>query len=767
MGRAYEAAFEDAPIAMWCYDIDSLRFLAANRAVVSRYGWTADELRSMTVQDLLQAEEVPRFEQLVAGYVQDDSPRRGQWQFRTRLGEVVDVETVSHQIEFAGHAARMVLVSDITADLRLAAEREAALEAARTSERRLEVLLQNSAELVAIVSSDDEVIYLSESKRSPLLGNRGPDLSAGPFDWIHGDSLAQVVSMQQESLAHPGVFFGPRRFQVHHPDGVRWVESTWVGMADDPAVGGVLSHTRDVTGQVEAEMAQRRIEERFRLLVEQSDEAILVVKRGGELVYASPNLDRLLGLTAANFLEKATYENVHPDDRERFVSAVLQTTTGDPHPTRIEIRMRFGDEWRVLDMVLRDLSDLESVGGLVFNVRDVTERRRVELQYFRAQKMEAVGRLVGGVAHDFNNILTAVVGHAQLLLETAAPGSPDAMSAQAILESGWRAVDLTAQLLAVTRHRLVEPQDLDLNAAIRKLMPMIEPTIGEDVRVVLELATERVIVRADPGRLDQVLLNLVVNARDALPEGGRVVIRTAVIEDDDGDRHALLTVADDGIGMDQSVLDRLFEPFFTTKGEGLGTGLGLATVYAIIDQAGGSIEVESAQDEGATFLIHLPLVTLDDPAEDALAADTVESTGLDPDGGSTPDPSAGAPWRKGSTILLVEDEDLVRTLASRSLTEAGFAVLEADSVAAAVDVASTWRLSIHLVVTDVVLADGRASHLVARLSDHCPDVPVLYVSGYPLDTMVESGEVAPGVEFLSKPYLPDQLVRRVKALLPA
>jgi two-component system cell cycle sensor histidine kinase/response regulator CckA len=283
----------------------------------------------------------------------------------------------------------------------------------------------------------------------------------------------------------------------------------------------------------------------------------------------------------------------------------------------------------MLDLIVRDLTHLPSVGGLVFNIRDVTERCRIEQRYLQAQKMEALGRLVGGVVHDFNNILTAAVGNAELLLEGRMSGDADRLGLQAILDSGMRAVELTSQLLAVTRHRPVAPEVFDLNEAIRLIRPMLAPILGEDVRLIARLCRLPVLVRADPGRIDQVLLNLVVNARDAMPLGGEVTIGT------------------------DAVLRHLFEPFYSTKGEGLGSGLGLATVYRIIEQAGGHIEVESSPGVGSTFRVLLPVAEPQPDAPQTVVAAPVEILPV------------------GSTVLVVEDEELVRSLAVRSLQRAG------------------------------------------------------------------------------------------------
>ena len=769
LGLAYEAAFKDAPVAMWCYDIESLHFLAANRQAVARFGWSADEFRQMVVTDLVDPDELSALEDGPPLTVDDPNPRRLQWRFRTRDGAKVDVATVSHAIDFGGLPARMVLVNDITRELEVEAQRQQALDAARASERRLQVLLENSSEVVTIISPTDEVLFLSHSRRSELMRD-GPDPEASAFGYIHPDSLGRAAEMQQQAIDNPGVHLGPTELRVVMPDGEeRWVETSWIGLSDDPAIGGVVSHTRDITERLQAVAAQRRDEERFRLLVEESDEAIMVVSNDLERVYLSPNAERFFGLPRE---EVATIgiEQVHPEDQHAFLAAIDASRIGT---SRVEARMWIRDEWRLLDMSLRDLTDQPSVGGLVVNIRDVTSQRRVEQQYVRAQKMEAFGRLVGGVAHDFNNLLTTVMGNASLLLDVLAPGSAEQEQAEAILQSGARGAELTRQLLAVTRHQRIEPQEVDLNRSVRDLLPLIRPNIGDDVRLDLDLRPGALTVRIDPGRLDQVLLDLVGNAVEAVTGGGRVTIRTRVDGHGPDDRRAVLDVVDDGIGMDQGVFDHLFEPFFSTKVDAPGAGLGLATAYAIVDQAGGSIDVTSAVGVGTTLRIVLALVDGGAPGDGRSGDDdgapvdgrVRDATSERVDGGSSGAATAGpVAWPRGSRVLLVEDDALVRNLTAHALEEAGFEVVEADSVEGGAGVAADRGASIDVVVTDVMLGDGLASQLVELLQQSCPDAPVLYISGYALDTMVTGGEVAPGVAFLSKPFLADDLIRHVNDL---
>jgi len=392
--------------------------------------------------------------------------------------------------------------------------------------------------------------------------------------------------------------------------------------------------------------------------------------------------------------------------------------------------------------------------------KDVTERLRLEEQLRRAQKMEAVGRLAGGVAHDFNNILTAIIGSAELLIEDLPEGHEHRVDAEEIRRAAGRAADLTRQLLAFSRQQVLAPKVLDLNAIVRSVERMLRRLIGENIELRTALAGDLGAVRADPSQLEQVILNLAVNARDAMPHGGKLTIETANVELDEQyardhvtagpGAHVLLAVSDTGSGMDEATRAHLFEPFFTTKEIGRGTGLGLATVYGVVKQSGGHIWVYSEPDHGATFKIYLPRVA---EAPEPLAA-------AEPGG-------VRAAARGSETILLVEDEQIVRSLARRVLTQQGYTVLEAPAGAEALAVSDAHAGEIHLLLTDVVMPGIGGRELARQLAERRPRARVLYLSGYSDDAIVRHGLLDPGTFFLQKPFTPQALTRKVRQVLDA
>jgi PAS domain S-box-containing protein len=408
-----------------------------------------------------------------------------------------------------------------------------------------------------------------------------------------------------------------------------------------------------------------------------------------------------------------------------------------------------------VDLVARPLEFAGRRARLVL-ARDVTAQRHLENQLRQSQKMEAVGQLAGGIAHDFNNLLTAILGSTQLLLQATPAGDVRREDVEEIRNAGLRAAELTRQLLAFSRRQVLAPKVLELNAVVANMDKMLRRLIGEDVELATALHAEAGAVNADPGQLEQVLLNLVVNARDAMPGGGRVLIATTrvLLRDELVERrhrlppgdYVCLAVTDSGLGMDESTQAHLFEPFFTTKEVGKGTGLGLATVYGIVKQSGGYIWVYSEPGRGTTVKVYLPRV---------------------PGAAEPPLPGPEPPALRGGheTVLLVEDAAPVRTLARRSLEARGYTVLDAADGPSAIELAARHAGAIAVLVTDVVMPGMSGRELAERLAPTRPQMKVLYTSGYTDDAMVRQGVLNAGVAFLQKPFVPDSLARKVREVL--
>ncbi|HET6764150.1 MAG TPA: PAS domain S-box protein, partial [Longimicrobiaceae bacterium] len=531
---------------------------------------------------------------------------------------------------------------------------------------------------------------------------------------------------------------------------------------DRGAVTHYIGVLNDVTARREAEEALRSREARFRSMLEYAHDIVAVLDGDGSVTFASPAVERVLGYSRETLEGMELLHLVHPDDLRAVQLALDDAVMRPGMPVWVELRLKHRDGgWRIMETVGTSLLHMPSVMGVVVNARDVSDRRAAEaalaesrMQFLQAQKMEAVGRLAGGVAHDFNNLLTAIRGNADLLLLSLEEGDPAREDVMEIRRASDRAAELTRQLLAFSRRQVMQPRVLNLNEVVNGVERMLRRLITGDVQLHARLDPALGDILADAGQLEQVLVNLAVNARDAMPGGGQVEVETENVElDADTARrlpyvvpgpYVLLRVRDTGHGMDADTRERVFEPFFTTKEPGKGTGLGLSTVYGIVKQSGGYIWVDSEPGAGTTFSIYLPRTG--DPAGVEAAA--------------VPEAHAPPP-AAGETVLVVDDEVAVRNLAGRILARAGYRVLEVDDGFEALRIAGEGA-PLHLLVTDLSMPRMGGRELARRLLALRPEVRVLFFSG----TATEMEE-APGAAFLEKPFASQALLATVRDVLAA
>jgi PAS domain S-box-containing protein len=516
---------------------------------------------------------------------------------------------------------------------------------------------------------------------------------------------------------------------------------------------GAVVVFRDVT-------ARKRADEAMRIqahVLENIAEGACLAEEGGTIVYTNRAFDAMFGYGHGELTGRDLgVVNAYPPEENAHILEEVRERLRASGSWSGEFSNRRKDRTPLTTFARISPLNLGGKRHWVCVQEDATGRKRLEEQFRQAQKMEAVGRLAGGVAHDFNNLLTVISGYCQILLGAARPGDAAWEPLQQIQAAGERAASLTRQLLAFSRKQLLQPRVLDLNAVLADMEKLLRRLIGEDVDLITIPRPELHSVTIDPGQLEQVVMNLAVNARDAMPRGGKLILETANVELDETyarqhpelrpGAYVMLAVSDTGHGMDEATRAHIFEPFFTTKEPGKGTGLGLATVYGIVKQSGGFIYGYSEPGHGSTFKIYLP------------------RCGGSPPPAAAPGPPARLP-RGWETVLLAEDQEDVRRLARRVLEMHGYAVLEARNGEEALQVAGGYGGEIRLLVTDVVMPRMSGRHLADRLAAGRPHVRVLYLSGYTEDAIVHHGVLDPAMAFLQKPFTPEALARKVREVL--
>jgi PAS domain S-box-containing protein len=536
------------------------------------------------------------------------------------------------------------------------------------------------------------------------------------------------------------------------------------------ALRSALEKVRTIEEKRNAEAALRKSEEQYRLIAENTSDLICMVDTHGNYTYLSPSYRDVLGYAPESLIGQNCLVLLHPDDRknteaEALRSAAHQSADG------IEVRVKHKNgKWKVFEALVNwtyDTLGKRQYG--IFVSRDITERKQAELtlreseeklrlsedQLRMSQKLEAVGQLAGGVAHDFNNLLTVISGYSELVLNRLSDGDDNRGKVEEIKRAAERAASLTRQLLAFSRKQVLQPKLFDLNHLVSDMTRMLRRLIGENIEMTTIIGAAAPI-NADPGQIEQVLMNLVVNARDAMPDGGRLTIETARVEIDEAyasthlnvqtGRYVMLAVSDTGCGIDGETQKHIFEPFFTTKEQGKGTGLGLSTVYGIVKQSDGHIWLYSEPAEGTVFKIYLPLAI--ETQTDASAA-----------------PARAALPRGTETILIVEDEPQIRNLAFDCLAYCGYDVLSSANGIEALELLERSQRPVDLVLTDVVMPKLSGRELSERIRAMQPSAKVLFMSGYTNDSVVNHGILDGASWFIQKPFTIESLVRRVRQVL--
>ncbi|NNF99951.1 MAG: PAS domain S-box protein [Desulfobacteraceae bacterium] len=762
----FRAIFEQAAVGVAQVMTRTGEFLRINKRYADIVGYTMDEMKKLSFQQITYPEDLQAdldlTGQMIEGKIREFTMEK---RYYHKDGGIVWVNLTVSPMWQVGESPEfhVAVVEDIT-------DRKRAEQELKQSNRKLRLALQASS----MGTWDWDIVSDRVSWSAETL-----DIFGTSFESFGGTYEAYLNFAESEVrdeadrgvknfLANPpesGVI------QYEHPitsgDGQKkWIEVRGKLFGDDQ---GQLNRMTGICTDI---TERRKAEEEFRTEKEFTDTALdaqtdtffLFNPEAGKAVRWNRAFRDVSGYTdeeIARIPVPATYYN--PDDVERFktlIKNVLNEQTGSIMMTLIcKDGRKVPTEYQVSAM-----SDAAGVCRYIISIgRDVTERLKIEAekeqleaQFHQAQKLESVGRLAGGVAHDLNNLLSPILGYSEMMLEGTAAGDVRREPLDEIRRAGMRARGLVHQLLAFSRKQTLEFRSLDLNAVLRKFKKLLRRTIREDIDIQMTLAHRLPPVRGDIGQLEQVIMNLAVNAQDAMPDGGELTIETAQSELDESNavRHegvtpgpyVMIAISDTGHGMDEETLNLIFEPFFTTKGVDKGTGLGLATTYGIIKQHGGNIRVYSEPGRGATFKVYLPFSA--EPSEDIIPAD------------KTPADMSGT-----ETILLVEDNDQVRKMACAILKREGYTVLPASGGQEAIDLMESHDGAVHLILTDVVMPEMNGRQLFEDISGRYPDVKALYMSGYTDDVILHRGLMDPDVQFIQKPFAVKSLTAKVREVL--
>jgi two-component system, cell cycle sensor histidine kinase and response regulator CckA len=741
----YRRLFEAARDGILMLDARTGEITAVNPFLAQLLGYTESAILGKKLWEISPFEDIKKskvaFKELQAQeYIRyDDLP------LETRDGRSIAVEFVSNMYMSGEEEVIQCNIRDIT-------ERKQRRRAQQSSDECYRALFDYAPDGIVISDRTSCVLDANASvcrmlgyTRDEIVGKHGSDIVI-PAEIEHIETaLATIVGTANHH----------REWQFRRKDGSAFTADV---MATTMPDGNLMAMVRDVTARNRLDEALRSTEDRMRFALQNADVGIWNMDFTSGVLEWSDIMERQYSLSPGTFggTWEAFIDCIHPDDRTSVLDVVQHAvTTGTDfsvvhrtNPSNGTVRWLSGAGRTLLD---EHGKALRAVGIS----QDVTERHTLEAQFQQAQKMEAVGRLAGGVAHDFNNLLTVILGFCELLLTDAAPGDPRSADILEIRKAGTRATELTRQLLAFSRKEIIEPTLLDLGVILNDMRPMLGRLIREDIKILVGARPGLARVKVDRGQMEQVIVNLAVNAQDAMANGGTLTIEVANVFLDEHyaavhfdvkpGPYVVLTVTDSGTGMAADVRERVFEPFFTTKPVGQGTGLGLATVHGIVMRGGGSVSVYSEVGRGTSFKVYLPHAAAAELEVAASSAVPVMVTGAE-------------------TVLVVEDAEGLRELTKRLLEKLGYTVLVAANVDEAIH-RFEENPSIDVLLTDVVMPGPSGPELTKRLIERRPGLKVIYMSGYTDEAIVQHGVLKPGIAFLHKPFTSDALGRKVRSVL--
>ncbi len=745
----YSVLFDRNPEAILIVEPEEQRILLANPAAHRMLGYSAQEIGALTLRSLHTADEWARLGDFYQAASREPETARIQCRVLTHEGTERIGLVSSARVTLNGRPVDLIQIVDVTSS------KEAEQELSESQARQGAMV---EAALDAVISMDHAGRILEFNPaaerlfgfaRADVLGRDMAELIIpSRYRDRHREGMARYLATGETR------FLGKRiEILAKRADGSEFPVELAIARISSKGPPVFTGFIRDLTAKKSAEDALRSAEDRLRTVVSESPLIVFALDRNGIYTVSSGKGLARLGRSEGEAVGKSIYEMYR--EYPEVLANIDRCLAGEEFSAVVDLDNL---SFEVYYTPVRNAQG--EVTGLFGVATDITERRSLESQLRHAQKMEAVGRLAGGVAHDFNNLLTVIQGHSEVLLGKLGPNEPLRMGVEEIQRAGSRGILLTRQLLAFSRRDVAQPEVLDLCELVRNVESMLERLLGEDVRLVTHTRSRGLRVRADRGQLEQVLANLAVNARDAMPEGGDLVIEVSAAElhsaRSEGQPrlpsgpYVALTVSDQGCGMGEEVLGHLFEPFFTTKEQGKGTGLGLSVVYGIVRQSGGDIRVESEPGHGATFRIYLPRIDAPQPgAAEGQSGKTGASSIVKGDG----------------TILLVEDEKAVRDLAVEMLQVLGYQVVKADSGEEALTLFEQHRGSIRAVVSDIIMPGMSGIDLARRLVRENANLRILLVSGYARESLADGEFARDGFAFLQKPYTLEDLGRKIMGLL--
>ena len=747
----FRALFQLNPQPMWFFDPNSLQFLEVNEAAVSHYGYSREQFLGMSLSELRPEEDVPRLLEAIrrAG---KGGRYRAEWKHRLKNGNFIDVEVFAYSVDFRGREAFLALVRDITKQN----EAEASLRQAESKYRQI----FEDAMVGIFQSAPDGRVLSANPAMARMYGVASPE-----------EFVMYVTDVQIQVYVDPSRRAEVRRLmeaeggmrnsevQVYRKDRSKmWLSVTGRAVREGGVVVRYEGTAEDITERKKLAEELSNAQEQYRKIFDTAVMGVFQSTPEGRYVTANSAMAKMLGYVSPqelidNVTDIGRQVYVDPDLRGVLLERVKKE--GVVQNLEYEVYRKDGSKAWFSAHLRAAFRDGRIVRYEEMN-EDITQRKLLEDQLRQAQKMEAVGLLAGGVAHDFNNALGIIIGYSDLLQGSLPPESPSHRHAEEIAKAGRGAAALTRQLLAFSRKQVIQPVVLDLNMATRELEKMLRRLIGEHIEITFQRDPALGPVKMDPGQVEQVLMNLCVNARDAMPDGGKLCIQTANVELDEAyakqtgfvlpGSYVMLSVSDTGCGIEQETQRRIFEPFFTTKDTGKGTGLGLSTVYGIAKQNGGYILVCSELGKGSIFQLYLPRLA--------------EGAKLHVD----PPVLESLPVGIG-TVMVVEDEEALRTLVCTCLESNGYTVLNAPDAAKALRLAERGSRRIDLLLSDLVMPGMGGPDFADRMQVLHPKVRVLFMSGYTNDRIGRNHVLEPGTELLEKPFTLHALLSRVNTVL--